>query len=207
MQQADAFSGIFLYGAFVYTVMQIINSDQDGAAPINVTDAVVVLSFLTNCIMSYVAFDNAETQLLFLMISTNVVFMLVLFGCNLGKRWTSTFVFIGVSLVPIVLILLFLTPETDCTSRMFALAIVVGYGSYFLTQTASRRYTEDKQMSYRVVVAVAFLLQTGGVLISLGKCSVGNWNKPLWLASMRFAACCCLAYAVSFERMSFASEE
>lgn len=205
MQTPLAFCGVFVYGAFVYLLMQ---QTAEGGAPLGLLDALVTALFLLNGMASLLIFKSAEVQLFFLLLTVNFLQSLVLHGCKLGKRWTMTFMFIGISLAPIVFLLLFATAEDDCAARAAAVVIVASYALWFLSETSKRHYQEDKEVFFRVSVVLSFAVQCAGAFVNLGhRCGLSGLNVPVALGCLRFFACTCLAYAVSTERMSLMAEQ
>lgn len=205
MQTPLAFCGVFVYGAFVYLLMQ--QTAEEGAS-LGLLDALVTALFLLNGMASLLIFKSAEVQLFFLLLTVNFLQSLVLHGCKLGKRWTMTFMFIGISLAPIVFLLLFATAEDDCAARAAAVAIIASYALWFLSETSKRHYQEDKEVFFRVAVVLSFAVQCAGAFVNLGhRCGLSGLNVPVALGCLRFFACTCLAYAVSTERMSLMAEQ
>lgn len=199
-----AFCAVFVYGAFVYQLMQRAGEEE---ASLGVVDALVTALFLLNGLVPLLLFKSAEVQLFLLLLTVNFLQSLVLHGCKLGKRWTMTFMFIGISLAPIVFLLLFATAEDDCAARATAAMVIAAYALWFLSETSKRHYQEDKEKLFRIAVVLSFGVQCAGALVNLGhRCGLSGVDVPVALGCLRLFACTCLAYAVSAERLSLFDE-
>jgi hypothetical protein len=197
MNASQAYFFVFVYGAFIFCVLQLVTAE--GGVIYTPKDAIVVSLFILNGLVS-LAGASPELNLFALFFSSSCVLVGTLANTNLNKRWSLTYIFTGAALLPPILVMFF--ASTSCLVRYAGVACLLGYGAVLLGRTSQRDLTDDAELAHRASAVAAVSLQVLGGTLALDDCGPlpGVQASPA-LAGARFLTCCLLAYAASFERV------
>ena len=197
------FGGLFAYGGIIYLLLQLAeNRCRNWLA----YDTAVIILFLKNALVSFFGYKSLTVQSVVTIANAFLILGILLPECKLGKGFTLKFIFIGISLIPVVFVLS-LASLHDCTDKLFLTTAPLFYLIYFLTHVSQLDFNHEKEQTYRMLSAFVLFLVVLTIMFQYTECTSLNIDVLLWICTFRFLLCILFAFAATMDKLERGSED